>query len=444
MSIVTSTTPPAAKPWVKSLAAVAGTSILLAVLVIAFALPASRSGPHGIPIGVVGTPAQIVGFDRAAQGFTVHTFAAEDEARTAIAHREIYGALALDSATDVDVLYATAASPAVAALVRTVGQHLADATHRTAYMSDVRAFPARDPKGTGLAAGALPSALGGWIGALIIILLVPSPGRRVIAAIGVAVIGGLTVVACLQFIIGTFDGSFWLTSLAGMFGIAATCFTVLGLRELLGGAALGIAAVLLVLLGNPLSGLSSAREMLPNPWGHVGQLLPPGATGALMRDVSFFDGYGARGPVITLACYLLVGSALYVLAVRRARRNDTVDIDRIAFDHRPRTTAGQPNVEATGNAAITEPMTARHRRRPNQRFLPAHAGAPWPPPTPPARQPPGTPGVDGRYFTAQRPPGPLPPRPPAPAASRHGGPTTNHERSRPWSEFDVPARRDGQ
>ncbi len=104
-----------AKPWLKSLAAVVGTSILLAVLVIAFALPAARSGPHDVPIGVVGTPEQILGFERAAQGFTVHIYASPADARTAIANRDIYGALVLDSPTDVDVLYATAASPAVAA-----------------------------------------------------------------------------------------------------------------------------------------------------------------------------------------------------------------------------------------------------------------------------------------------------------------------------------------
>lgn len=104
-----------AKPWLKSLAAVVGTSILLAVLVIAFALPAARSGPHDVPIGVVGTPEQILGFERAAKGFTVHIYASPADARTAIANRDIYGALVLDSPTDVDVLYATAASPAVAA-----------------------------------------------------------------------------------------------------------------------------------------------------------------------------------------------------------------------------------------------------------------------------------------------------------------------------------------
>ena len=124
----------------------------------------------------------------------------------------------LNNPIDVGVLCATAASPAVAAMIQGSGQHLAEATHRTATLTDIRSFPNRDPKGVGLAARALPLALGGWMGAMIVMLLVPDPRRRLIAAVGVAVVGGLAVVATLQFIIGTFDGNFWLTSLAGMLG----------------------------------------------------------------------------------------------------------------------------------------------------------------------------------------------------------------------------------
>lgn len=390
------TAAPAAPPhWLKPLAAVLGTSILMAVMVIAFALPASRSSAHDVPIGIVGAPADIVSFTHAATGFKVHIYASPEDAQAAIEHREVYGALVLESATDVDVMYATAASPAVASMVQGVGQHLAAATHRTAHLNDVRTFPDRDPKGIGLAAGALPLALGGWIAAMVIMLLVPSPGHRVVAAVGVAVVGGLTIVGCLQFVIGTFDGNYWLTSLAGMLGIAATCFIVLGLRELLGGAGLGVAAVLLVLLGNPLSGLSSAPELLPQPWGRLGQLLPPGATGTLMRDVNFFDGHGARGPVITLACYLVLGVLLYGLALQRARRNDTVDVDRIEFDHQPRTTP-VPAGSAAAKAAITEPMAARPAQPPNRRAVSVGASTTPPPP--------------GSQW--QRPPNP--PRPPQP------------------------------
>ena len=41
--------------------------------------------------------------ERAAQNFTVRISASEADARTAIAHRDIYGALVLDSPTDVNV-----------------------------------------------------------------------------------------------------------------------------------------------------------------------------------------------------------------------------------------------------------------------------------------------------------------------------------------------------
>lgn len=368
---------PAPRPsWARAAAAVVGTALMLAVLVIAFALPAAHSAPHHVPIGAVGTPQQVEGFSSRAIAFSVHPYSSEADARAAILRRDIYGAVVLDAPNTVNVLVATAASPAAAALVQAAGQQLSAATHRGIHIDDVRTFPTRDPKGTGLAAGALPLALGGWIGAMIIMLLVPGPIGRLIGAFAFAIIGGLTVVATLQFVIGTFDGNFWMISVAGIFGIAATCVTVLGLRELLGGAGLGVAAVLLVLLGNPLSGLATGPEFLPTPWGAVGQFLPPGATGTLMRDVALFDGHGATKPVITLACYLIVGLTMYVLAAFRGRRTGTVDVDRIEFDHRPRPNPNSSNRSYDPDTVITERLDVMHRQArsapPPPRTAPAH------------------------------------------------------------------------
>jgi hypothetical protein len=59
--------------------------------------------------------------------------------------------------------------------------------------------------------------------------------------------------------------------------------------------------LLMVLAGNPLSGLSSAPELLPQPAGALGQLLPPGAGGSLLRSTAFFDGAAATGPLAVLA-----------------------------------------------------------------------------------------------------------------------------------------------
>lgn len=96
-----------------------------------------------------------------------------------------------------------------------------------------------------------------------------------------------------------------------MLGIAATGFFVLGVLEVLGNPGLGIAAILLILLGNPLSGLASAPEMLPNGWGVLGQLLPPGATGTLLRNITFFDGNAISQPLIVLSTYVIIGMVLF-------------------------------------------------------------------------------------------------------------------------------------
>ncbi|WP_242542181.1 hypothetical protein [Candidatus Vagococcus giribetii] len=131
------------------------------------------------------------------------------------------------------------------------------------------------------------------------------------AVISFAIIGGLGLVGVIQYSIGTFDGSYFLTSLGAMLGIAATGFFVLGIIEILGTPGLGIAAVIIILLGNPLSGLSSAPEMLPAGWGSLGQLLPPGATGTLLRNIAFFDGNAIMQPVIVLLSYVAVGLLLF-------------------------------------------------------------------------------------------------------------------------------------
>jgi hypothetical protein len=81
------------------------------------------------------------------------------------------------------------------------------------------------------------------------------------------------------------------------------------------GAAVG--ALLTVLVGNPLSGVSSAPELLPAPAGALGQLLPPGAGGSPLHSTAFFDGAGAGAPLTVLAAWVVLGLALGWLAALR-------------------------------------------------------------------------------------------------------------------------------
>ncbi|MDN6118821.1 MAG: ABC transporter permease [Lactococcus sp.] len=341
-------------PWQFVLSVVVGLTAILAIMMAAFSLPAVHSGINQIPIGIVATTDatyQKVRVPLEEKGFKVTRFDTAKQAEKTIEERKNYGAFVIDSTGDLTIYKATAASTAVAQLLTDVGnglvskQKAAAQAHLTELMAkttdviqlkvlmnkaaalsekkasviDIKAFPKDDSKRTGLAAGALPIALGGWIGAVAIGKLIKGKKQKFIGVISFAVIGGLGLIGVLQYWIGTFDGNYLLTSLGAMIGIGATGFFVLGILEVLGTAGLGIAAILLILLGNPLSGLLSAPELLPAGWGAFGQLLPPGATGTLLRNITFFDGHAIAQPLLVLGVYICLGMFLFKLGKKSTR-----------------------------------------------------------------------------------------------------------------------------
>ena len=101
--------------------------------------------------------------------------------------------------------------------------------------------------------------------------------------------------------------------LLGLYVAAALLF-MLGLGSLFGRAGLAVGAALALLVGNPLSGLASAPELLPAGWGALGQFLPQGATATLLRSTAFFAGAGASTAILVLMCWALAGAAMIVAA----------------------------------------------------------------------------------------------------------------------------------
>lgn len=85
------------------------------------------------------------------------------------------------------------------------------------------------------------------------------------------------------------------------------------MHGLLGLPGLGLTALVMVVLGNPLSGGSSAPQMLPAGWGAFGQWLPPGAGITALRGVAFFDGAGSGMAFAVLGGWLLLGLVLTLL-----------------------------------------------------------------------------------------------------------------------------------
>jgi hypothetical protein len=71
--------------------------------------------------------------------------------------------------------------------------------------------------------------------------------------------------------------------------------------------------VLFLLIGNPIASAAAPLEFLPQPWGQVGQWLPPGAGATLLRDVAYFPAADIAFPVLVLAGWAVAGLLLAVL-----------------------------------------------------------------------------------------------------------------------------------
>ena len=305
------------------LAALLGIPLLAAVLLSAFVWPASSIGPRDLPIGVTGPPPALDAvdgqLDQREGAFKVTSYADVAAAEEAIRDRDIYGAIAIGP-EGTQLLTATAASPVVAQLLAELARGIGQAQDSPVEIRDVVATDPDDARGTGLAVTVLPMIiLGIAIGAMSTLLARDSGGRLGVLAVG-AVMAGLTGVALLQGWLGIVGGDWWVNAAVLTLAVGAVAATVAGLGALFGEAGIGLGALTMVLLGNPLSGAASAPELLSQPWGAIGQALPPGAGATLLRSTAFFDGAGAAGPLWTLLGWWLLGGALLVDAGLRARR----------------------------------------------------------------------------------------------------------------------------
>ncbi|MEU4570709.1 hypothetical protein [Micromonospora sp. NPDC023956] len=290
-----------------------------ALLVPLFAAPAANLAPRDLPVVVAG-PAPAVDdlVDRLAAarpgGFAVTTRPDAAAADEALRDREAYAALVVGP-DGLALHTAPGASPTAAALLTEAVGGLAGG--RPVSVVEVVPTDPDDPRGTGLAAGFLPLTLTSLIAGAALALLVAGRVARLVGLLAYGVLAGTGGVLVLHGWLGVLDGNPLAEAGAmGLFALAASA-TVAGLSALLGPAGIGLGALLVFLVGNPLSAVSAAPELLPQPWGAVGQWLPAGAGSSLLRSAAFFDGAGAGHALAVLVGYAVIGVGL-TLVGRRA------------------------------------------------------------------------------------------------------------------------------
>jgi hypothetical protein len=113
-----------------------------------------------------------------------------------------------------------------------------------------------------------PITLAGLLPAVaLVFLLKRAVWTRFAAAVVFAGVAGATIAALLHYVFGSIDQNFWGVTAGLTLGVLAAGLSMLGLGSLFGRVGLVLGALLALLLGNPLSGLNSAAELLPSGWG---------------------------------------------------------------------------------------------------------------------------------------------------------------------------------
>jgi hypothetical protein len=300
--------------------------VVVALVLTLFAWPSARLEPRDLPIGVAGPPVAARAIEqrlKAQDGaFEVHRYADVGAARQAIEDREVYGAWVATPA-GIKVLTSTAGSSLVAQLLTHAAESQADGTQPV--VEDV--VPATT-HAAALPSSVLPLMIAGILTGVVAVLLTASwLGRLGLLAAG-SILGGLAATAIVQSWLDVVGGSWAANAAALTLTILAIASIVAGLMAIFGEVIAG--ALTMVLIGNPFSGVGSAPELLPEPVGGLGQLMPPGAGGNLLRSTGFFDGAAAGGYALVLAAWALAGVALLVAAGIRERRVGATALQAVA------------------------------------------------------------------------------------------------------------------
>jgi hypothetical protein len=319
MSTDTNTTSPSRRV---SPAAIILLPIAIALVVTLFAWPSSRQEPRDLPVAVAGPPAATQAIedklDAHEGAFDVERYPDEASARAAIEDRDVYGAF-VATPDGSKLLTASAASATVAQTLTRAAQGMP--------VEDV--VPA-SPESTGLSSAVFPLILAGTLTGLAAMALASSALGRVALLVTGAAFGGLASAAIVHSWLGVVEGD-WVSNAAVLsLVILAIGAFVGGMQALFGHVGGAVAGMTMVFVGNPFSGVASGPEMLPQPVGLIGQLMPPGAGGNLLRSTGFFDGAAAGGHLLVLGTWVFVGLAAVLVAAVRDRHPAAVPVPAAA------------------------------------------------------------------------------------------------------------------
>lgn len=307
-------------------AAIAATTVGVAMVFLfvwLFAAALHQPRAHDLKVGVVG-PAGVIERVAAAVeanapgAFVLSGYASAEEARAAVRGRELAGALVVGSAQPL-IMVASAGGEAASTAIYGALTATAEALGQSPTVEDVQPLPASDPRGL------VPFflVLGVSVSGLIfqIIYRAQTGSFRLWSALasmtGFAVLAGFLAALAVAIVLG-FESSYWLlTGVCALLALAVASATAAACG-LFGRAGLGVAGLVVVLLGNASSGSIIGSAFLPQPFRWLSPVLPAGSGLEAARSALYFDGAGLDWQLEKLAIWV-AGSFLLLACVAGAR-----------------------------------------------------------------------------------------------------------------------------
>ncbi|WP_063746795.1 hypothetical protein [Catenuloplanes japonicus] len=281
-------------------------SIFILIFLAAFHAPR----PHAMPIGVVGSAAQLQ--QQLPPGLIeLVPYDSPTAARDAVTHREVYGAYL---AGERELLYAGANGPGVTGTLE--GLFPAAATR-----TDVLPTSAGDTRGLSIFYAGFGLVLGGFLFGLVSYQMAPRlpvrlralslAGFAVTAGVAAALIAGRTGFNALP---GNPAVIASVTVLLAMAVGSATLF----LMRIAGPAGTMLASLVLLILGNATGGGTLPSPYLPGWLAPLSHVLPAGLGIRALQGVSYFHHDGYVLGVVLLAVWSAAGLGLVRLIDLRA------------------------------------------------------------------------------------------------------------------------------
>ena len=332
-------------------------AVVVAIIVMAFVWPTATAQAQNLPVGISGpgeavTAVEEVLSEQDPSPLALTAVESRDEAVQQIQTRELYGAILLGD--QPEVLIASAASPAAAQALRAIATQLqlkiddtaqAALTTRlttimqalqsgqppqvppatggavpeipTVTVTDVVPLAEGDPTGAGIGASLFPLVLGGMLGGIILTLLVQGVIRRLVGLAVFGIAAGALIVLVMQTWFGILAGDWLLNAAVVATSVSATGAFIIGMAALIGPPGIGVAAVVTMLIANPIAAAAIPMQFLPEPWGAVGQWFVPGASANLLRSTSYFPDAPTAAQWLILGAWIVGGVALALVGHRR-------------------------------------------------------------------------------------------------------------------------------